>query len=161
ACSRIERAGPMAHNEKFEELAALQALGVSIGDDAAEFARHLSEGCAVCEELLVEFREAATALSVEAPSRRPRPEVRERLLASIRAGEVARRAAPARPPAPVAPWLFAAAASILLALFVWDDARLRRQREELRSQTADLSSRLSTAEKTLARRDLAARVLES
>jgi len=151
----------MAHNETYEELAALQALGVLTGDDAAELARHLSEGCPTCEALLADFRDAATALSVEAPPRRPRPEVRDRLVASIRSGEGARPLLPAGAPAPVAPWLFAAAASILLALFVWDDARLRRQREELRSQTADLSSRLSTAEKNLARRDLAARVLES
>ena len=31
----------MAHNEHFEELAALQALGIPLGGEAAEFARHL------------------------------------------------------------------------------------------------------------------------
>ena len=152
----------MAHNEKYEELAALQALGVSLGDEGAELARHLAEGCPVCESLLADFRESATALSIEAPPRRPRPELKERILASVRAdAAVAARPAPLRPRPSAAPWLFAVAASVLLALFVWDDARLRRQREDLRSETADLSSRLSTAEKDLARRDLAARVLES
>ncbi|MDQ2980542.1 MAG: anti-sigma factor, partial [Acidobacteriota bacterium] len=85
----------------------------------------------------------------------------------------------------VAPWLFAAAAAILLVLAVGDDARLRRERENLRSQTAALrsqtaegeslrreaaelrgaaaalSERLSAAQRRLARRDLQVRVLES
>jgi anti-sigma-K factor RskA len=154
----------MAHNERYEELAALQALGVSAGDERAELARHLAEGCEVCERLLIEFREAATALAVEAAPVKPRPEVRERVLAAVREDAPRLRAAapaPIRRRAPVAPWLFAVAAGILLVIFLWDDARLRRQREDLRSQTADLFSRLSTAEKNLARRDLAARVLES
>jgi hypothetical protein len=42
-----------------------------------------------------------------------------------------------------------------------DDARLRRQREDLRSQSAALSDKLRTAESALAERVLRARVLES
>ncbi len=42
-----------------------------------------------------------------------------------------------------------------------DDARLRREREDLRSQSAQLAGRLQSAETELAQRALRARVLES
>jgi hypothetical protein len=156
----------MAHNERHEELAALTALGIPLGDETADFARHREEGCQTCEELVLQFRDAATALAVEAPARRPPAALRGRMLAAAAAearpaGLRAIGPSGRRTGSPVAGWIFAAAASLLLALFVWDDARLRRQREELRSETAALSGRLANAEKNLARRDLAARVLES
>lgn len=149
----------MAHNERFEELAALQALGMPLGGEAPDFARHLDEGCPVCEELLADFRLAATTLSVEAPPRRPRPELRGRILASLPGPA----AAPAVRPAPVprTAWWLAAAAAILFVFVLWDDARVRRQREDLRSQTAQLSGELARAQAETARRDLRVRVLES
>lgn len=152
------------HSERFEELAALQALGIPLGADADEFALHLA-GCEVCEALLVGFKESASALSTSAPPVRPSPAVRERLLrslgASVSPGHAAPAPAPARGPGSLARRIFAAAAALLLLLLLTDDARIRREREDLRSQRADLSDRLSTAEKSLARRDLQARVLES
>jgi len=143
----------MAHNERYEELAALQALDIPLGSEAAEFERHQAE-CDVCTALVAELRSSATALSVAAVPVKPHPELRERILREV--------AADARPAPPrFAPWLFAAAAVLALAFLLWDDARLRREREDLRSQTADLSSRLSSAQQGLARRDLQVRVLES
>ena len=148
----------MAHNEKLEELAALQALSLPLGEESAELARHLEEGCPICEELLVELRDAATALAVAAPPRRPRPESKTRILEAL-----GPRIAPApRPASPrIAARLFAAAAALLFILLAFDDVGLRREREELRGRTAELSSRLASTEKDLARRDLRARVLES
>jgi Anti-sigma-K factor rskA len=151
----------MAHNEHFEELAALQALGIPLGGEASEFARHL-EGCAECEALLADLRDASTAFAAQAPPIVPRSSVREALLRAVAADSV-------RPdvPRPVAARprygavLFALAATVALAFFVLDDAKLRREREELRSRTADLTSRLDSAQQSLARRDLQARVLES
>ncbi len=147
----------MAHNERFEELAALQALGLPLQEEAAAFTRHLEEGCTTCEELISQLRFSATAMSVQAPPVPPRPGLRDRVLASLEPSRVS----PAARPAPVSAWLMAAAAALLLFMVGTDDARLRRQREELRSQTADLSSRLASAETDLARRDLRVRVLES
>lgn len=149
----------MAHNERFEELAALQALGLPLAEEAPDFARHLEEGCPTCEDLLADFRLAASALSVLAPLRRPRPQVRERILAALRGAGVVGTARPA--PVPRAAWWLAAAAAILFVFVLWDDARLRRQREDLRSQTAQLSGELSRAQAEVARRDLRVRVLES
>lgn len=57
--------------------------------------------------------------------------------------------------------VLAAAAAVLAVVVLFDDARLRRQREELRSQTSQLATRLQSAETELAQRVLRARVLES
>ena len=149
----------MAHSERFEELAALQALGLPLGEEAADFARHREEGCSTCEDLLSDFRLSASALSAGAPARRPRPELRDEILAALPGP----RSVISRQPAPAAwaAWWLAAAAAILVVIVLWDDARVRRQREDLRSQTAQLSGELSRAQAEAARRDLRVRVLES
>ena len=154
----------MAHNEHFEELAALQALGIPLGGEAAEFARHL-EGCSECQALLVDLAAASTAFAAQAAPVAPRPGVRQAVLRAV-AGDATASPRPDVPRLAAAkprygPMLFALAATVALVFFVSDDARLRREREELRSRTADLSSRLDSAQKSLARRDLQARVLES
>src|ERR1700737_3758636 len=148
----------MAHSERHEELAALQALGVPLGDESEEFSAHLRDGCAACERLLGEFRDAANAFASQAAPVRPRPEIREKLLASL---------GPAPPSSPpVVPsralrFLVGLAAALMLLFVAMDDLRLRRQREELQSQTAQLSEHLDNARRDLARKDLRVRVLES
>jgi anti-sigma-K factor RskA len=149
----------MAHNERFEELAALESLGMPLGDESDAFARHRAEGCPACEELLEDFRVSASAFAAEVPPRTPRPEVRARILDSLPGSRFPAVPAPGR--SPRAAWWLAAAASLLLAAAIWDDARLRRQREDLRSQTAQLSAELDGARQEMARRDLRVRVLES
>jgi hypothetical protein len=155
----------MAHSERHEELLALQALG-SLGDAEPELQRHLEEGCAICENLLQELRQSAAALAATAPLRRPRPAVRERLLASL--GPVSAPSAPERGSEPVRRiprWLLAAAAAVLL-LFIVNHTRLTNQRDRLQQELADAQSRLATAEREAARRtresegtaDLAARL---
>ncbi len=148
----------MAHNERFEELAALQALGLPLGDEGVDFTRHLEEGCPVCEELLLDFREASAALAAPLPKVPPSPEVKERLMRSLGpAGAVLpKRSAPSYARA-----LLALAAVLLLAVVVSDDVRLRRQREELRSRGAQLAGHLESARRDLARRDLRVKVLAS
>jgi anti-sigma-K factor RskA len=154
----------MAHNEHFEELAALQALGIPLGGEAAEFARHL-EGCSECQALVADLEAASTAFAAQAAPVRPRPVVRQAILRAV-SGQSGTKKPETKAPAATArrgygAWAFAIAATLALIFFVNDDARLRRDREELRSRTADLSSRLESAQKSLARRDLQARVLES
>jgi hypothetical protein len=149
----------MAHNEKFEELAALQALGLPLGEESGAFGRHCQEGCPTCEDLFVDFQIASSALAAAVPARRPRPELKTRILESLPDAGPGVVAMPRRPSG--AAWWLAAAAALLFAFAAWDDARLRRQREDLRSQTAQLSAELSTARQEMARRDLRVRVLES
>jgi len=144
------------HSERHEELLSLAALGGLLAEDTADYERLLEERCSVCEGLLPELSEAASALGATVPPRRPRPALRAELLASL---------GPARPAArtssPVAGWVFAAAAAVLFVMIALDDARLRRQREELRAQNSDLALRADASRSELARRDLRARVLES
>jgi len=147
----------MPHSERHEELVAAMALGVQLDDaDRSELDRHLAEGCARCEALLLELREASTALAAQAPAVRPPDALRARILSSLGPARV-----PAKPESPVFARMLAAAAVLLLLIVSMDDARLRRQREELRSQSAELASRLQSAESALAERTLRARVLES
>jgi hypothetical protein len=148
----------MAHSERFEELAALHALGLPLGDEEAEFFAHLRDGCATCDQLLVELRDAATAFAAEAPAVRPRPQLREKILASL--GPAPPAAAPASSGRGIRV-LIGLAAALVLFFFATDDLRLRRQREELRSQAAQLSENLDSARRDLARKDLRVRVLES
>lgn len=144
------------HSERHEELVALAALGPLSGEEGAEYARLLEEGCSECERLVPELSLAATALAASAPRMEPRPGLRDEILASI---------GPSRPSArrssPVAAWAFAAAAALLFGIVLYDDARLRREREELRSQNSALAGRLESSRTELSRRDLRARVLES
>src|SRR5690349_17466548 len=134
----------MAHNEHFEQLAALQALGIPLGGEAAEFARHL-EGCAECDALLRDLSAASTAFAAGVRPAPPRPAVRQAILDAVAASSVRSFPGAAGSSKPrYGAWILAIAASVLLAFFVADDAKLRREREELRSRTADLSSRLDS-----------------
>jgi anti-sigma-K factor RskA len=147
----------MAHSERHEELVAAASLGIQDGPDQADLTRHLAEGCPVCEELLRDFRCAAAAMAAGVRPVTPAPDVRLAILASLGPA----RASAARPAAPAAWRGFAAAAALLLVAVVLDDARLRRQGEDLRSQSAALAGRLQSAQTALAERVLRARVLES
>ncbi len=144
------------HNERHEELVSLAALGIPAGEDAAELERLLDGGCPECERLLAELRLAASALATSAPARRPRASLRDELLASL---DPVRR--PVERPSRAAGWAFAAAAAILFVVIALDDARIRRQREELRARNSELAERVEASRSELARRDLRARVFES
>jgi anti-sigma-K factor RskA len=146
----------MAHSERHEELVAASALGMPLGDGRAELERHLAEGCARCEELLADFRRASTALAAAAPEVSPPRELKAKILGALGPSRAAAR------PASGSAWrLLAAAAALLLLVVGLDDARLRRQREELSSRSAALEGKLRSAEAALSERTLRARVLES
>ncbi len=146
----------MDHNERHEDLVAAVALGMPLGADRAEFEAHLRKGCERCEELLADLRTAATALAAGAPRVAPPPELRRRILSSLGPSR-----APARSGGTAAWRVLAAAAALFAIVLLFDDARLRREREELRSQSSQLAGRLQSAETELAQRVLRARVLES
>jgi anti-sigma-K factor RskA len=144
------------HSQRHEELLALVALGMPLGAEAEELESHLAGGCPACDELLAEWRVAGTALAAEVLPVAPAPELRSRIL-----GALGPPRAPARPRFAAARRVLAVAAALLLVAVGLDDGRLRREREELRSRSADLAGRLQGAEMELAARALRARVLES
>jgi len=150
----------MRHNESFEDLAALAALNALDGEDERRFEAHLAEGCPICEEIVAGLRPVASSLAVGAPSVAPSAELRARILESLEAPggrvEPIRR----RRGSGLA-WALAAAASLALVAIALDDAGLRREREELARGRAEVASKLSTAERELARRDLRVKVLEN
>jgi anti-sigma-K factor RskA len=153
----------MAHSDRHEELAALQAIGLLSREESAELSRHLAEDCPTCEDLAAEFRVAVASLSVGARPRRPSPALRGKILSSLPGTAKVVHFTPAlsRPERGRSGWWLAAAAAILAAVLLWDDARIRRQREELRSREGQLTAELSKAQADVARRDLRVRVLES
>jgi anti-sigma-K factor RskA len=146
----------MAHSERHEELVAAAALGLTAAAERAELDRHLAEGCARCERLLQDFGASAAALAAGVPPQTAPPGLRAKILASL---------GPSRAAAPLPParsWrILAIAAALLFAAVGLDDARLRRERQDLRSLSADLAARLQTTETQLAERALRAKVLES
>src|SRR5688500_7928043 len=144
------------HSERHDELLSLAALGVPLADDAPDYERLLEERCPECEPLLRELRVAATALAATTRPVTPRPGLRQELLDSLGPA----RTRPERPSV-AAGWAFAAAAAILFVIVARDDARLRREREELRARGSELARTIETARSELARRDLRARVFES
>ncbi|MEP6993298.1 MAG: anti-sigma factor [Acidobacteriota bacterium] len=148
----------MAHSERSEELVAALAAGMMLTSERAELDTHRREVCVRCEELLVEWREAAAALASQAPAVAAPQHLRRRILASLGPARVPAANAPMRPRVWAA---LAAAAALFVVVVGLDDARLRRQREDLRSQSAQLAGRLQSVETELAQRALRARVLES
>ncbi len=151
----------MAHSERHEDLVAALAAGMELESaERLELEAHLAEGCVRCESLRRDLEQAASALAAQAPAVAPPPELRGRILAAIRTGPARTAPGPAR--GRLGAWRVLAAAAALAAVIVAvDDARLRRDREDLRSQSAQLAGRLQTAETELAQRALRARVLES
>jgi Anti-sigma-K factor rskA len=145
------------HDERHEEILAMAALGDPPGGETpAELAR-LLEACGECRRLLPELEAAAASLAVLAPSRRPPASLKRAILASLGPSLPARRSVAS----PATGWAFAAAAALLFVIVALDDARLRRQREELRAEKEDLAARVEATRSELARRDLRARVFES
>jgi anti-sigma factor ChrR (cupin superfamily) len=69
------------------EQAATYALGALDGEEAAAFAAHLELGCEACTAEVAAFAEAGTRLALGPAARPPRPEVRARVLAGVRAGQ--------------------------------------------------------------------------
>jgi anti-sigma-K factor RskA len=154
----------MALSEREQELLAAHALGVADPADAAEIARLLERADPEVEELLADLRLAGTALASAAPRRAPRPQLRAQILASLGPSRAAAPEAPgAAAPRRAAglPWWLGLAAAVALVALLFDDMKLRRQREDLRSQKASLSANLDEARAELARRELVSRVMES
>ncbi|HEY7114831.1 MAG TPA: anti-sigma factor [Thermoanaerobaculia bacterium] len=152
----------MRHNETHEEMAALAALSALEGEDARAFQAHLDEGCERCEEILAEMRNVSSALASSVRSRPPRAGLKAQIFDRINTGTG--KIAPMQRKRSVSEgvaWFLAAAASLVMVFLGLDDLRLRQQRRELRGSAAELTAKLSSAERELAQRDLRVRVLES
>jgi anti-sigma-K factor RskA len=149
------------HDDNFDTLAAVYAVGALDGEDLAAFERHLAEGCVRCAALVRESQE--TLVRVMAGSSVPPPAVRSRLLARVEAVTPV----PLRAPRPVSrrrPWLaWAAAAAAVVVASAFTGAFVASRYEGYAGQVArDISRRYetrlqeATGEATSAREELAA-----
>ena len=159
-----KRDGDQWHGRHTEVAEALPeyALGLLPADQAALVERHLVD-CPACSQELAEFTETVSLLPYATPPARPRPEVKEALLARLppasrrfeadRPGGAAPRISlPARPVATTTGvgttrrrllTAFAAAAA-LVALLGWNVA-LQRQLDDVRRQNAALLAQAAQA----------------
>jgi anti-sigma-K factor RskA len=117
-------------HDRWEGEAAAYALGILDVGESERFEDHLS-ACAQCQDELAAMRRAVEALPAAAPVRTPPPELKERIMATVRAE--AAETAPAHPSswrrrlkAPTAIWprwvlpgLAAAAAAALAIAFAF------------------------------------------
>ena len=127
-----------------EEDFDLYALGVLEGDERSGIESHIAS-CPDCTRKLAEARGRIALLSLSVPPQEPPLAVRQRLLAQIRAYQIAERkpsfAPEDRPPARwwnVA-WTFAALALAIVTVFLWIQtnrlqSELEHQREIARQQ---------------------------
>jgi hypothetical protein len=91
-----------AHEDGYEELAALRALDVLEGAERADFERHAAQ-CARCRALVARHRHTLAALLAAPPERDPSPDLKARLMRRAAAElEMAEKDAPSLAPAPVA-----------------------------------------------------------
>jgi anti-sigma-K factor RskA len=73
----------MSHNDEFETLAAVHAVGALDGDDLVRLEAHLADGCAECEGVLRESGEALAREALGGVRAIPPAHVRQQLLARL------------------------------------------------------------------------------
>jgi anti-sigma-K factor RskA len=100
----------MSHNDEFETLVAVYAVGALDGEDLARLEAHLAEGCPDCARILRESEEALARIAVTGPRESPPAHVKDELLARLQTT--------APRPRPVArrwlPWAAGVAAAMLI-----------------------------------------------
>ena len=122
----------MTH-EDYESIAALDALGVASGGEAAALRLHLA-GCHPCRTAREEFGQATSMFAVALAPIPPPPRVRARVMAEV------------SPDARRNRWWLATAATLFLALWCWRELDVRMQRTEiarLQQQNGRLSAEIA------------------
>jgi anti-sigma-K factor RskA len=126
-------------HEDFAELAGLYVLGALSEAERKAFEAHASS-CAACAAEIRELTPVSSALAHLAPSETPSPEVRQRIMASIRQQGSVKVDRPAPRRGTVVAWL-AVAASLALAVALASYAlQLRRNANVDRLATAVLAA---------------------
>lgn len=123
-------------HESFDEIAALEAVGVATADESRSLDEHVS-GCLDCAGRAGEYRQTAAWLPFMLDPVAPPAAVRRSLMNVIRASS------PAEPPAIpfiprpfIDPRWYATAALLFLALWGWREMGIRVEREQVRTERA-------------------------
>ncbi|HEY2738361.1 MAG TPA: hypothetical protein VGK45_08145, partial [Thermoanaerobaculia bacterium] len=139
-------AGAHEHTARFDELLPAYALGALDGDDLRELEAHIATGCAECRRQIDLWQGDLEALASAVEPITPSAGLRERMLRAADDRPQIGRIRPIRPISPMksSRWL-ALAATLLLAVAVWgiwQQTRLRAERDGLARQVASLERRL-------------------
>jgi anti-sigma-K factor RskA len=118
--------------DELQEKAMLYASGAMDEVEHAEYARHLEEdNCSICRAEVLESEAAAQSLVLMLPLQTPSPSVKQRLVARAEADSFSGRRQQSvqreRPAFTWLPWLVAAAALLVLAVFINTNRSLRDQ----------------------------------
>jgi anti-sigma-K factor RskA len=134
----------MSVHEQYAEDLALYALGSLTGDERAAIQEHLEE-CADCRRELELLRGDMATLAFSAASSTPPRRSRQRLMNAIQSEPRREKAQARRSWWSVAPWLAAAAATILAVLLMHQNTGLQRQIADLRDRAVGQQAQLQQA----------------
>jgi anti-sigma-K factor RskA len=140
----------MSHDETFDTLVAVYAVGALDGEERARFEGHLAEGCVTCERALRESSEAFAALAAEGPRAIPPAHVKHALMR--RMTEEAPAARRPRPASSRLRWFAAAAAAVIIvSLFTGAYVAVRYEARlgQMARETAGIRERLRLDQQAL------------
>jgi len=119
-------------SEEQQDQAALYVLGLLEPHEAAAFESELNAN-AELRDIAREFREAAAAMALTAPSRTPPASLKQRIMREIATKPEERTIVPMRrAPFGWVPWAIAAALAVFCGLLAVDRVRLERQLADIR-----------------------------
>lgn len=120
----------MTHAD-FESIAALDVLGAATAGEASALRTHLL-ACIPCRRTRDEYADATTFIALGLEPVAPPRELRSRVASAVeRAGRKSDR------------WWLAVAATLFLGLWVWREAGVRAELDQLRSRNEKLSSEIA------------------
>jgi anti-sigma-K factor RskA len=120
-------------SEEQQDQAALYVLGLLEPHEAAAFESELNAN-AELRDIAREFREAAAAMALTAPSRTAPASLKQRIMREIATKPEERTVVPlARAPLGWVPWAIAAALAVFCGLLAIDRVRLERQLADIRA----------------------------
>lgn len=135
----------MTTHAEYQEVAALDAIGAASPDEERDLHAHLAT-CAECRRVRDEYAEAATLLARGLEPVPPPADVRERVVsADDNVVDAGRRFGGGV-------WWLATAATLFLALWGWRELSMRVERENYRTQQAEIR-RLAEDNARLAQRN--------
>ncbi len=139
----------MSVHEQYADDLALYAMGALLGDERAAVEKHL-DGCAECRRELELLRGDTALLAFSAVNSVPPQRSRQRLMDAVRREPRRKEVAAKRSWWGMAPWIAAAAMTILAVLLMRQNSGLQEKLANLRDRTTEQQSQLEQAREVVA-----------